>query len=63
MKTTGVYYLPTADVLWYVTKVEYYEDLYNAPFSIIEVWAKSGLHKRVCIYGTQFDRFIRIGDL
>lgn len=63
MKTKGVYYLPYSDVIWYVTKVEYYEDLYNPSFSIISVYTPQGFFKRVCITGAQFNRFVRVGAL
>lgn len=63
MKTKGVYYLSSADVLWYVTKVEYYEDLYNTPFSIVSCYTKKGFYKRVCIMEYDFNKFIRVGAL
>lgn len=63
MKKKGVYYIPSADKIWVVDKVEYYEDIFNPEFSIVSVWVEGGFYPKTLITKDQFSRFVFIGDL
>jgi len=63
MTKPGVYYLPRADAIWLVEKIECYEDLYSPPFSIVSVVILKGSYKKVLIKQSQFKEFKRIGSL
>lgn len=63
MKKPGVYYIPSANKIWAVTKVDYYEDLFNPPFSIISCWTDGKFYEKCLIESHQFKNFKRIGEL
>jgi len=63
VKTKGVYYLPSADMLLLISKVEFYEDMFTKPFSIVTWESFKGVYKKVLITSDQFKRFKRIGTL
>lgn len=63
MKTTGIYYIASADKLILITKVEHYEDNFTKPFSIVTWEQENSIYEKVLITSDQFKRFFRIGTL
>lgn len=63
MKTIGVYYIVSADKIVLITKAEYYEDMFNKPFSIVTWEQGKSVYPKVLITHDQFKRFKRIGTL
>jgi hypothetical protein len=63
MKREGIYYLPECNKIWVVVKVDYYEDLFNPPFAIIDCYSDGRLYRKCLIEKHQFKKFKRIGEL
>ena len=63
MKKAGVYYIPKTNGIWVVEKVDYYEDVFRPPFSIVNVISFKGYHYKVLIEKKQFKEFKRLGIL
>lgn len=63
MKKSGLYYIKNADKLIYISKVRYFEDLFNPPFSIVTWEQENKVYKKVLIEKRQFKNFTFIGKV
>ena len=62
MKKRGVYYIPSTNGIWVVTNVNYYEDMFSSPFSIVNCITETGRYDKCLITSDQFKNFVWIGD-
>lgn len=59
----GLYYIPTADRIVYISKVQNYEDLYNPPFSIVTYETDKKAYPKTLIKGIYLSSMVYLGPV